>query len=301
MRKTFSNHSEVCHVWAQQTQDEGRASNIYFHGRIIYSYGAHYKMACFHASRDNDTPFVLINSSGYSSSTAKHTYHVRRAVEHLLTIDCPNVDPQTAQDHKNNIGYFAECINHAQVKAMRARSNMEFWQEQAYKLAVDHNNYIKHFGLDEKLIDTDALFSDEQKAIIRERIEKQRLYAQEERKRAEARQAERMKILAVELDRWEKGGSSHYNLYEAPVRLRVMRDTENSVLLVETSHGARVTAQEALNLIEAINMGKNVLNWDIGHFTVNELTEEMLVVGCHKIPMAEVRKIERLLLEGVPA
>ena len=38
MRRVLKNHDEVCHVWAQQTQSEGRAGNIFFRDKSIYSY-----------------------------------------------------------------------------------------------------------------------------------------------------------------------------------------------------------------------------------------------------------------------
>lgn len=37
MKKVFSTHSEVAHIWAQQNQREGEASNMFFEGDTIYS------------------------------------------------------------------------------------------------------------------------------------------------------------------------------------------------------------------------------------------------------------------------
>ena len=103
MKKVFANHSDVCHVWAQQSQKAGRANNIFFENSIIYSYGYHYKMAKIH---DTNGDIVLINSRGYSSSTAKHTTYVIRAISHLKSLYCPVVDPQNEADHAENVKYF---------------------------------------------------------------------------------------------------------------------------------------------------------------------------------------------------
>ena len=65
MRRVLKNHDEVCHVWAQQTQSEGRAGNIFFRDKSIYSYGEHFEMARF---VDEET--VFITTRGYSVSTA---------------------------------------------------------------------------------------------------------------------------------------------------------------------------------------------------------------------------------------
>ena len=85
MRRVFKNHDEVCHVWAQQTQSEGRAGNIFFRDKSIYSYGCHFEMARF-----VDTETVFITSRGYSVSTAKHLGLVRRAVRHKTVFTVPD-------------------------------------------------------------------------------------------------------------------------------------------------------------------------------------------------------------------
>lgn len=81
MRKVFSNHTEVCHVWAARSQKEGRASRIFFEGDTIYSYGRHFPMAKFYDVKDETV--VLINDSTYSVSTSKHMCYVRSALRGL--------------------------------------------------------------------------------------------------------------------------------------------------------------------------------------------------------------------------
>ena len=69
MKKVFQNTSEVVHVFAQQTQSEGRnqSSSIYFRDNKIYSYGSHYLLGEF---INNET--IIINDFGYSVTTSKH-------------------------------------------------------------------------------------------------------------------------------------------------------------------------------------------------------------------------------------
>ena len=47
--KTVFKIDEVAHIWANQTQNEGRtsANNFYFRDRAIYSYGSHFCIAEF--------------------------------------------------------------------------------------------------------------------------------------------------------------------------------------------------------------------------------------------------------------
>ena len=76
MANVFSN-SMVAHVWAQQTQSEGRSNNgnLYFEGPCIYSYGSH-----FVAGYIDREGTAWINADSYSTTTAKHMSYVSRAV-----------------------------------------------------------------------------------------------------------------------------------------------------------------------------------------------------------------------------
>jgi hypothetical protein len=276
MKKVFQSHSETCHVWASQQQDEGRGSNIFFEGNVIYSYGYHYKMACIHGKT------VLINSSGYSSSTAKHTCHTRRAVSHLATIDCPLVDPRDASEHEQNIQYFISGIEDYQKKAVTARTRGEHYIQSAEELARDFNNYIDLFSLKRDYIEPSGLFDTE----AREKAEKA---VESARKAEKERNAQRLIELNAELDKWERGGASHYNLYGAPIRLRINENT------VETSHGARVPIDQTIILLDMIDKGAEISGYEIGGFVVKGIEGDILTVGCHKIPMQQVKKIESLL------
>ena len=76
-RLTFDN-AMTAHVWAQQTQERGRSNNgnLFFEGRTIYSYGTHYV-----AGYVAPGPLYLVNSDGYSITTAKHIALVWRAID----------------------------------------------------------------------------------------------------------------------------------------------------------------------------------------------------------------------------
>lgn len=75
-RKVYDN-AMVAHVWAQQTQDEGRSNNgqFYFTGPRIYSYGSHFVAGVFDAEGR-----AWINADSYSPTTGKHMSYVRRAI-----------------------------------------------------------------------------------------------------------------------------------------------------------------------------------------------------------------------------
>ena len=82
MKRVFSSHSEVCHVWASQSQDTGSAGNVYFDGATIYSYGRHFPMAKFQ-KMPNGRTVVLFETGGYSNSTSHHQSLARQSLSGL--------------------------------------------------------------------------------------------------------------------------------------------------------------------------------------------------------------------------
>ncbi len=79
-RKIFAN-AMVAHVWAQQTQPEGRSNNgnFYFSGRTIYSYGSHFPIAQF----SECGRVIWFTGASYSVSTSGHISYVRAAIDGL--------------------------------------------------------------------------------------------------------------------------------------------------------------------------------------------------------------------------
>ena len=136
MRRVFSSHSEVCHVWAQQTQSEGKAGNIFFAGKSIYSYGRHFEMARF---IDEET--VFITSRGYSVSTAKHLSIVRRAVSHKTVFEVPSFT-----DHAENVAHFITSAREQFDKAKRARTHVTWCISSAHQYRDKASEYIARFG-----------------------------------------------------------------------------------------------------------------------------------------------------------
>lgn len=81
------NNNELAHIWANQTKDKGKGSNMFFEGKRIYSYGHHYQIAELFEVKGEIVVFV--NSRGYSNTTAKHTSVVVRACSHLKQFHIP--------------------------------------------------------------------------------------------------------------------------------------------------------------------------------------------------------------------
>ncbi len=116
MRKVFSN-SELPHIWAAQTQGEGRNSNktFFFKGPTIYSYGYHFPIATFH----NGT--VLFTVRGYSSTTGKHIGKTRSASSQFPHIACYDPSESSKGIHYNSFRYWLNGAKEATKKLGRAR------------------------------------------------------------------------------------------------------------------------------------------------------------------------------------
>lgn len=126
MKEVFSNDM-VCHVWAQQSQQEGRNStnSIFFEGDTIYSYGAHFPMARFVSKKNQKTKTaVLFCSKKYSVTTSKHQRIAHSAIDKqkYKIFEVPFV-----LSPEKNIPYFLNRLRSAINKTKRARASRIFY------------------------------------------------------------------------------------------------------------------------------------------------------------------------------
>ena len=100
MKKVFQNTSEVVHVFAQQTQSEGRngTSSIYFRDNKIYSYGSHYLLGEF----INDET-IIINDFGYSLTTSQHISELISATSQYNQFFTSSIDIKHVQTETKHL------------------------------------------------------------------------------------------------------------------------------------------------------------------------------------------------------
>ena len=48
---------------------------------------------------------------------------------------------------------------------------------------------------------------------------------------------------------------------------------------------------EARKLYRALKAGVNVVGQQVGYYRVSHVTDQELIVGCHKIPLTEIERI----------
>lgn len=72
------NVKEVCQLFANQSKPKVKASNLYFDGRVAYSYGAHFPLAVIMHAKYKQ---AAINASKYSPSTSRHQSEMHAALQ----------------------------------------------------------------------------------------------------------------------------------------------------------------------------------------------------------------------------
>lgn len=278
MRKVFSSHSEVCHVWAQQKQSEGKASRIFFDGPSIYSYGRHFEMARF-----VDANTVFITTRGYSVSTSGHLSLVRGAVSHKRVFEVPSFDY-----HPDNVRHYIERAREHFDKAKRARTSTTRLLGAAKQTVTVLREYLEQFPTPIPDSHAELWTALNQGTYLDGAVQAQLLKKEREAKKAEL-ESQRLAREAREREEQERleqwiAGELGYGYFSA-MRLRV-RENE-----VETTHGAKVPLIEARKLYRALKAGVDVAGRHIGHYTVTRLDKEDIVIGCHRIPLAEIERI----------
>lgn len=69
------NRRQLANEFANQSNARGRASNLYYDGRVCYSYGSHFPIAIIVGNGH-----AMINKDSYSKSTSVHQNAVQLAL-----------------------------------------------------------------------------------------------------------------------------------------------------------------------------------------------------------------------------
>ena len=292
MRTVLKNNSEVAHIWAQQKQKEGRAGHLFFEDKSIYSYGRHFEIARF---VDDDT--VLFTTRSYSNATAKHKHQVERAISHKDIFYVPQFE-----DHNINVSYYLQKVKDSKEKALKAIAYGDIYCDDIKRYLNAGIEYVGHFKVNKTLkkevvelaglLEKNKIFSNEEKEILRGR----KLSNEKRMKTREAnlktRWARAQEKYLKEIEDWKNGVLErvpHLHGFNNPVVLRVKDDR------IETSKGAQITVKTALRLWEVIKAKQSVEGFKLDNYEAQEIKDNVLTVGCHHIPLAELERIAGLL------
>jgi hypothetical protein len=308
MRKVFSSHGEVCHVWASRSQEEGTSGNISFRGDSIYSYHW-WEMARFYETKSGKR-YVFIRDRSYSSSTGKHMGHVRGAIPPgWEAIRIPGNQSGyfshsrgNLLDHEDNVKQITD-----RIKASHDGLKNGVYPDRTYRENQrDYELLKKYCRIFRLKVPAEAkqhlLVWDDIKYYVQGVVEKrEQRDADREYKQNREHIANRvqyrhiMREIKPELDekmrRWRAGETNDVWVRD---RVGVMRTAKGYHLrvkdeMVESDASARVPIREAKILWSRIKAGKDIKGFRVGHYTVIGMNGE-LKIGCHTFDKKEIKE-----------
>lgn len=304
MKKVFNNN-ELAHIWAGQTQSEGRAGSFYFYGKTIYSYGSHFPIATMDGNN------VLFTKRTYSNTTAKHIGLTRRAISHKTIIYCYDVPTNlkyASTEHENNLNRWKREIKslfdelgNKKIRNTQDRING------INSLISELNTYCQYFKLpikDKELKAFIKLANDENFLTIAREAKAKKMVADEKKMKQAAKAFEQYIALwrayddeaIKELPENVKALCNYYqNNQQSFTRLRYNTDQNR----LETSKGVQIPADIAKRAFIQLNGCMegtcNKISVPVLSYTITETTKEYIKAGCHTIPKEDVRYIANLL------
>lgn len=274
MKKVFTN-TEIVHVFAQQSQSEGRSGSMFFQDTKIYSYGYHYLLGEF-----IDSNTIVINDKGYSNSTSKHIGLLRYATSHLRQFYKRTTD----------IDFVHSSITDSLTKMSTARTRKGEYLASIYDNYNKLNEYLEYTNTKDKLGYGDAIKYKEICDIMhRLDADKDGIMAEIADREKAKREREKAKQLE-HLAEWRN--HERRDVYRlSKTYLRLSQDGES----VETTKGVRIERDKARVLYKLIKAGKDINGFKLDYYTVIGVKDNTLKIGCHDIPMTEVNQIGELL------
>lgn len=297
MKRVFSSNQEVCHIWAQQKQSEGRASSIFFEGDTIFSYGYHYPMAKIHTVKGKK--FALIYARKSSITSTQHTYAVRDALNGLM----PYFDSLNLQEPKEAIkhldGVAKETLKTAlkRIKVTDKKSiRYEFALiDDAFKHANQLRKILGRASISPKKKELEAVQAHLEKRLARyHELNTPEMLAKRHQAALRKKQKEEAEYLK-ERDR-------QIELFRSGQPFETPRGLNYALLRIEgdevvTSSRARVPLDQARSLYKALMEGKQPAGRGIGHYEVTGFAVDAnnrvdtVYIGCHRILLSEAERV----------
>ena len=288
MKKVFSNTSEVVHVFAQQTQSEGRngTSSIYFRDNRIYSYGSHYLLGEFINSET-----IIINDFGYSVTTSKHISELINATSQYNQFFTSSIDIKHIQ---TEINYNLEKLAKAKKPEIyisnitSLESNLTKWVDYCKENKIKKEHFYKYnFVVNKSNYKYKKIVKTANSLLTAETIEKIKEKGKKDAIKQKAKDKRELKTKIAKFNTYEidrfKIGEFDY--------LRLSQNGE----FVETSQNIRIEKSDAKKLYFSIKNNFNIIGNKIGYYTINKIDNKALTVGCHKICINSVQKVGLLI------
>jgi hypothetical protein len=263
MRNVFSN-SELAHTYANQSQNSGRSSSMFFEGSTIYSYGYHFPICKITTNQQGEEALLFTNRS-YSNTTAKHISIVSSATRQYDKIFCNN--PKGT--HEENFKAWLNSSEQIAKGLINARKPEKYLSE------IAHNKeqaeiYCKFFGIDipENL---QNVFNINNKQEYLSLYEKQIEFEKQEAKRRLREQKVQFK------EQFKKWINQETDRLYTNYKYDFLRIRENRV---ETTQAVQIPIAIAKTLYKLIKNDKLSVGDKVLQYSVDQVGQE-IKIGCH--------------------
>ena len=308
MKKIFSSHSAVCHKFNEQSQEHGRAGNIFFEGDKIYSYGYHYLLGQFISPE-----LILINDRGYSSSTSKHIWLLRDATSDKDQIFATNIEINLVLNELESlykklmkarkprsyyyditrlITLFNRNLNRLGGFYVSNNLNSLFTLITLDNLCKDHREKLNRIGEIDKLAETYKA-SETYKNKVERAKQVDEARAEREKEKRARQEALRKLNLQERIEKFYSHEISRPGYGLAHDLLRVSKCGQ----YVETSQEVKIPMQEAKRYYKLIKSGADMRGEKIAQYITKSFSEA-LNIGCHRIEKQEAERIGELILNS---
>jgi hypothetical protein len=297
MRTKFNN-SELTHIWANQSQTHGKGSNMFFENETIYSYGYHFKIAQYVTNKDG-IKCIFLNQRSYSNSTNKQQSLVFRSIPENVTFYrvVSFDDVQGTRAHKDNLTHYineAEKLQNLTIRANKLKmgylnqlnSQMDIFNKYCLFFSLnDLEQFNPIFGIGLSLSERfDKLTEWVKMYENSDQLLEWSIKQTENEKKAKIKAIEKAKE-SIELFRQFKISSIYANI--GHYLLRYNKETDN----VETSGGVKMGKNVFLSAYQRLINNQLTKGQHVGDYVFNGIDNEIVSVGCHKIPMVEIKNV----------
>lgn len=276
MKKVFDN-KQLAHVWASQSQDQGSnpSGSMYFRGPTIFSYGNHFPMAKIYSG------FALVNSNGYSVTTAKHLSLVKTALHgRVRYVEVPYPDDLNNADNENHLLNQISDLVRDIFKGKMVPNHLLISTISELNRLYTYQNTRKVFTFDRETSEVLTLLNN--KAFEKNEIKNQI----KEVKKAKALE-KRQTYYSTQVPLW----LTHKNESEIPSDFFPFDMVRTSGNEVETSRGAKVPLQRAFELLRLIELKLPITGLKVGSFEIeSEPIDDFIKIGCHKINLTQTKE-----------
>lgn len=257
MKKVFTRAADVIHLFAQRSQSEARSSNVFFYNDCLYSYGYHYKLAEFIKDKTGENEAVVINDSGYSSTTAKHISIARAALSHYRRFYATQTEAKQVLSQ----------LQWLYKKLLKAKKP-QMYLGQAIALFEAYNEFIEFTG------QTDAYFHQqitEQFNLFSGNLEE----AKQQHKQYLREQKEKEAIAnAKKLASFHEYKTNHVSLEFDQLRPSLCGQ------FIETTQAVKIETNEANRFYNVLKREANIVGQKIAQYTVTR-ANGTIKIGCH--------------------